>query len=43
VTLPLRGTPRRTLLVAADMLAPAAFRQLRLWALWGRVTRGGRA
>jgi len=43
VTLPLRGAPRRTLLVAADMLAPAAFRQLRLWALWGRVARGGRA
>jgi hypothetical protein len=29
--------------VAADMLAPAEFRQLRLWALWGRVARGGRA
>jgi hypothetical protein len=43
VTLPLRGAPQRTLLVAADMLAPAAFRQLRLWALWGRVARGGRA
>ena len=43
VTLPLRGVPHRTLLVAADMLAPAAFRQLRLWALWGRVARGGRA
>ena len=43
VTLPLRGAPRRTLLVAADMLAPGAFRQLRLWALWGRVARGGSA
>ncbi|HZN85410.1 MAG TPA: protein YgfX [Burkholderiales bacterium] len=43
VTLPLRGSPHRSVLVAADMLAPAAFRQLRLWALWGRVARGGRA
>ena len=43
VTLPLRGAPHRTLLVMADMLAPAAFRQLRLWALWGRVARGARA
>jgi membrane-bound toxin of toxin-antitoxin system len=41
VTLPLQGAPRRTMLVAADMLAPAAFRRLRLWALWGRVARGG--
>lgn len=43
VTLPLRGAPRRTMLVAADMLAPAAFRQLRLWALWGTAARGGAA
>lgn len=43
VTLPLRGAPHRTLLVTADMLAPAAFRQLRLWALWGRAARGARA
>ena len=43
VTLPLGGAPRRTLLVAADMLAPAAFRRLRLWTLWGRVARGGPA
>jgi hypothetical protein len=37
VTLPLQGAPWRTVLVAADMLAPAEFRRLRLWALWGRV------
>ena len=43
VTLPLRGAPHRTVLVMADMLAPAAFRQLRLWALWGRVARGAGA
>ena len=34
VTLPLR---RRTILITGDMLAPAAFRRLRLWALWGRT------
>jgi len=28
---------RRALLVTADMLAPEAFRRLRLWALWGRL------
>jgi hypothetical protein len=28
---------RRSLFIAADMLDPAAFRRLRLWALWGRV------
>jgi hypothetical protein len=43
VMLPLRGALRRNLLVPADMLAPAAFRQLRLWALWGRAARGGGA
>lgn len=43
VMLPLQGAARRNLLVAADMLAPAAFRQLRLWALWGRTGRGGGA
>lgn len=37
VTLPLSGAWSRTLLIAADMLAPADFRRLRLWALWGRV------
>ena len=34
VTLPLG---RRTLLVSADMLDAAAFRRLRVWALWGKV------
>lgn len=38
VTLPLQGAPWRTVLVAADMLVPAEFRRLRLWALWGRVS-----
>jgi len=28
---------RRTLFVAADMLAPAALRTLRLWVLWGKL------
>jgi hypothetical protein len=28
---------RRTLLVTGDMLAPEAFRRLRLWALWGQL------
>lgn len=37
VTLPLRGAAPRTVLIAADMLAPDKFRQLRLWALWGKV------
>jgi hypothetical protein len=37
VTLPLDGRDRRSLLVARDMLDPAGFRLLRLWALWGRV------
>lgn len=32
---PTRG--RRTILVARDMLAPEAFRQLRLWSLWSRL------
>ena len=41
VTLPLRGASPRTMLVAADMLAPASFRQLRLWALWGRLAGSG--
>lgn len=30
---------QRTLLVARDMLAPEAFRLLRLWALWGTLPR----
>jgi hypothetical protein len=33
---------RRTLLVTADMLAPAEFRRLRLWALWGKVPVAGK-
>ena len=37
VTLPFRGAAPRTLLICAGMLAPDKFRQLRLWALWGRV------
>ena len=37
VTLPLEGAARRSVLVARDMLDPAGFRLLRLWALWGRV------
>ncbi len=41
VTLPLRGASPRTMLIAADMLAPASFRQLRLWALWGRLAGSG--
>ena len=36
VTLPLRR-PRRTILVARDMLRPEEFRRLRLWALWGKL------
>ena len=30
---------RRTLLVSRDMLGVEEFRQLRLWALWGRLPR----
>jgi len=37
VTIPVLPPVRRTLLVPADMLAPAEFRRLRLWALWGKV------
>jgi hypothetical protein len=37
VTLPLVRRPRRTLLVARDMLSAGDFRRLRIWALWGRV------
>jgi hypothetical protein len=37
VTLPLERRPRRTLLVARDMLSAGDFRRLRIWALWGRV------
>jgi hypothetical protein len=37
VALRLASGRRRSLLVVAGMLPPAAFRQLRLWALWGRL------
>ena len=35
------GVPRRTILVARDMLAAGEFRHLRLWALWGALPAGG--
>jgi len=37
VAVPVRGTPLRTVFVTADMLDRESFRQLRLWALWGRT------
>jgi hypothetical protein len=37
VALPLEGATRRSALVVPDMLGPAHFRLLRLWALWGRL------
>ena len=37
VTLPLRAPSRRTILVTRDMLSDAAFRRLRLWALWNKL------
>ena len=36
VLIPLRR-PRRTVLVTRDMADAAAFRRLRIWALWGRL------
>jgi len=39
VALGLRVPLRRSLFIAAGMLAPQAFRLLRLWALWGRLPR----
>jgi len=39
VALGLRAPRRRSLFIAAGMLAPEAFRLLRLWALWGRLPR----
>ncbi len=42
VALALTGAPRRSLLVVRDMLAPAEYRYLRLWALWGRVPAAAR-
>jgi hypothetical protein len=43
VGLPLTGAPHRTLLVVRDMLEPAAYRRLRLWALWGRLPRAAQS
>ncbi len=37
VALPLAAGNRRSLLVVRGMLEPDAFRQLRLWARWGRL------
>jgi len=37
VTLRAGAPVRRTILIAADMADPRAFRALRLWALWGRA------
>jgi hypothetical protein len=37
VALGLRSPGRRSLFVAAGMLAPEALRRLRLWALWGKL------
>ena len=37
VVLPLRRPARRTILVTADMLDAAEFRQLRIWALWAKL------
>lgn len=42
VALPLSGVSRRSLVVVRDMLPPAEFRYLRLWALWGRVPEAAR-
>ncbi|HEY5637014.1 MAG TPA: protein YgfX [Burkholderiales bacterium] len=39
VALSLGAPARRAVLVTADMLEPAAFRRLRLWALWGEAAR----
>ena len=37
VALPLPHPLRRTLLVTGDMLDADSFRQLRIWALWGKL------
>jgi hypothetical protein len=37
VALGVRRPGRRTILITSDMLDAAAFRALRLWALWGRL------
>jgi hypothetical protein len=39
VALGLRSPGRRSLFIAAGMLAPRALRLLRLWALWGKLPR----
>ena len=39
VSLPLVRPVRRTILVTRDMLAPDELRQLRIWALWGRLPK----
>jgi len=43
VSLPFPGGVRRRVLVMRDMLEPQAHRQLRLWALWGRLPRRAQA
>ena len=40
VTLPIRRPMRRTILITRGMLDGAAFRRLRIWALWGRLPGG---
>ena len=42
VLIPLRRPVRRTILVMADMLPAESFRQLRVWALWGKLPPTGR-
>jgi hypothetical protein len=37
VSLTLRNSRRKAVLVVAGMLAPEEFRRLRVWALWGRL------
>jgi len=41
VAIPLADAPWRSLLLMRDMLEPAAFRRVRLWALWGRLPADG--
>jgi hypothetical protein len=41
VAIPLADAPWRSLLLLPVMLEPAAFRQVRLWALWGRLSADG--
>lgn len=42
VALPLVGGRHGNLLVVRDMLAPAEYRLLRLWAVWGRMPAAAR-